>query len=238
MSDRLKRISYSILLDPLNIPADRFASKVLHEWADKITSLASSAESSLEIHDAKAIHKQVYLSGMFLHLLNPELSSRLSIQLTDEQITVETLLAALESLGLHDSTASQTTGTGMLNADSLAKMEEALTEHIKLESQLTREQLNEQHEQSSDARDDTIADIVLATKGQNDHLIDIVKSQATQLTDLKSLVQAQTQLIQSLSLTSSSSTVTKPANSDEKTPVIDLNERLAHVQKIKKKGIF
>ncbi len=238
MSDRLKRISYSILLDPLNVPADRFASKVLHEWADKIASLANSGDSGIEMHDAKAIHKQVYLSGMFLHLLSPELSSRLGTQLTEDQVTVETLQATLENLGLHDSTASPTTGAGMLNADSLNRMEDALTEHIKLESQLTREQIIEQHEQSSDARDDTIADIVLATKGQNDHLIDIVKSQATQLTELKNLVKAQTQLIQSLSLTSSSSSDSKTAKSEEKTPVIDLNERLAHVQKIKKKGIF
>ncbi|MCK6262016.1 hypothetical protein KP803_01860 [Vibrio sp. ZSDE26] len=249
MSDRLKRkrISYSILLDPQNNAADLYASKVLHQWAEKLTelTLASENKDSHALHEARNVHKHVYLSGLFLYLINPELSQRLSAQLTENQISEFTLTTTLQGLGYGslNQQAEINHETFESQFESLAK---TISDQISKESALTREgfdslaiQRNSDSSEHIQTQTRVDSDIIMATKGQNDHLIELIQDQNREIEQLKSMLVKQGTLIDLLSKDSAGFAEKKlqGANS-EKSPVIDLNERLAHVQKVKKKGIF
>ncbi|WP_295899387.1 hypothetical protein [uncultured Vibrio sp.] len=247
MSDRLKRkrISYSILLDPQNNAADLYASKVLHQWAERLTKLSIESESddSLALHEARNIHKNVYLSGLFLHLMNPELSQQLSAQLTESQISEFTLVKTLQGTGyLQADNAHKQQHNEVL--DKIQALEKAVARQVTQESDKTRELLNVIAETSTKPEEiaglNVDSEIIMATKGQNDHLIELVNSQAKELADLKSMLANQSQLIQSLTqrVANGQVSVAQPQYGDDNSPVIDLNERLAHVQRAKKKGIF
>ncbi|MGF1720360.1 hypothetical protein L4D20_10025 [Vibrio kyushuensis] len=245
MSDRLKRISYSIHLDPLNNPADLYASKVLHQLADKQKKLCSDSieDSGLALHEAKNVHKNIYLSGLFLHLLNPELSQHLSAQLTEQQITGFTLEKTLQGLGYNLSNQDLESHDA-LNAERFETLATTICNRVAKEAALTREHVASIPESSTKGNVDNISnidsDIIMATKGQNDHLIDMVNAQAKELTELKKMASDQHQLISSLtkSISSGQTQNLKKTVEEESFPVIDLNERLAHVQRVKKKGLF
>ncbi|MGF1684186.1 hypothetical protein [Photobacterium minamisatsumaniensis] len=241
MSNRLKRISYSIFLDPLNNPADLYASKVLHQWAEELTRLnaATGNENSVALHNATHVHKQVYLSGLFLHLLNPELSQQLSAQLTEAQVTEFTLGNTLKGLG-YNSASSDSAAGNAAQAELFEMLKNSICQQVKDESALTREQLGSAPVSSLLIETENVigavSDAMSTTAEQNSQLINMIDSQAKELAELKTMLASQQTLIRNLS----KNTVGTKANSvqEEAEPVIDLNERLAHVQKIKKKGIF
>ncbi|WP_087017112.1 hypothetical protein [Thaumasiovibrio subtropicus] len=221
MASRLKRISYSIFLDPLNNPSDLYASQIMHQWA-KARQAPSSNQSTLEKHNAIHVHKQVYLSGLFLHLLSPEMTQRLSLQLTEEQITPDTLFNTLEGAGL----------------EPLRLMESDKSEgHDTLLSRIGA--LLERQRQDTDAHFDGIVskisdslDTRLGKTAERDcrQLVQQLDKQTSEIAELKKTVN---ELKAALSEGSS----VKPQRKETQV-VDDLNTRLKHVQKLKKKGIF
>ncbi|WP_413113551.1 hypothetical protein [Thaumasiovibrio sp. DFM-14] len=254
MANRLKRVSYSIFLDPLNNPADLYASKVMHQWAEERRKLSAMDESSLALHNAIHVHKQVYLSGLFLHLLNPELSQQLSAQLTESQISEFTLSKTLQGLGLESNDVGsvakdeQSLGQATLNA-----LQTAITAQVREEALLTREAFTAQsttpvNNVDSSVDSKAIAESVVEQLSgtnnlltqQNSRLLGMVESQAKELDALKKMLVAQQASIQALASGTGIANVKEGASTAEEivSPVSDLNERLASVQKIKKKGIF
>ena len=222
MAERLKRINYSIYLDPLNNPADLYASKVLHQWADDFSRLKaeSAEENGLALINARNVQKQVYLSGLFLHLLSPELSQQLSLQVTEAQVSASTLERTLNGLGLLvEGSDSKSTQPGQ--HDLLQAIKDSIVEQVQAEASHTREHLSSQRQHP-----------------EQTELLKRVEEQSQELAELKKLLTAQTELIRKLSSDNVRSPAGQPANIQQDTPVVDLNERLAHVQKIKKKGIF
>ncbi|MGF1733944.1 hypothetical protein [Photobacterium satsumensis] len=222
MAERLKRINYSIYLDPLNNPADLYASKVLHQWADDFSRLKaeSAEENGLALLNARSVQKQVYLSGLFLHLLSPELSQQLSLQVTEAQVSASTLERTLYGLGL----LAEDSGSGdslQEQHDLLENIKASIVGHIQAEASNTREQLSSQTQQIQQAE-----------------LLKRVEGQAQEIAELKRLLTAQTELIRKLPSGEAMAQRGQSTQEQDETPVVDLNERLAHVQKIKKKGIF
>lgn len=219
MAERLKRINYSIYLDPLNNPADLYASKVLHQWADDFSRLKaeSGEENGLALLNARSVQKQVYLSGLFLHLLSPELSQQLSLQVTEAQVSASTLERTLYGLGL---LAEDSASEDSLQEQHglLEDLKASIVGHIQAEASHTREQLSSQTQQAE--------------------LLKRVEGQAQEIAELKRLLTAQTELIRKLPSGGAVARQGQSTQEQDDTPVVDLNERLAHVQKIKKKGIF
>ena len=236
MADRLKRITYSIYLDPLNNPADLYVSKVLHQWADDFSRLkaGSGEENCLALLNARNVQKQVYLSGLFMHLLNPELSQQLSLQVTETQVSEFTLEKTLQGLGYNFNNPQPE----LLLADQsvlLEALKASICEQVTAEAERTREHISSSSASPTVAETDGIDGAVESLHEQNAKLVSMIQSQSQQIAELKELLASQTELIRTLSKGSLNIKVEQP---DDDGPVIDLNERLAHVQKIKKKGIF
>ena len=226
MADRLKRINYSIYLDPLNNPADLYASKILHQWADDFSRLKAESpeENGLALINARNVQKQVYLSGLFLHLLSPELSQQLSLQVTESQVSTSTLERTLKGLSLlaneFEPEASQHAQSEMLQV-----IKASIVEHIQSEASHTRELLSQK--QASQVQQPT-----------QPELLKRIEEQSQEIAELKRLLTAQTEMIRNLPNGSVGAQQGRSTQEKNETPVVDLNERLAHVQKIKKKGIF
>ncbi|KHT58072.1 hypothetical protein RJ45_25900 [Photobacterium gaetbulicola] len=252
MADRLKRINYSIYLDPVNNPADLYASKVLHQWADDFAKLKSESgnEHSLALLNARNVQKQVYLSGLFMHLLSPDLSQQLSMQLTEAQVSEFTLEKTLQGLG-YLATNTEQANNQQTQSELLEALKASIFEQVKTEAERTREHLSAamsstlatEAEKGSaastvEAMTAAVSDAVEGHHEQNARLVKLAERQSQEIAELKQMLAAQSELIGKLSKDGISSKVGLSNQEQGETPVVDLNERLAHVQKIKKKGIF
>ncbi|PSU34045.1 hypothetical protein [Photobacterium lutimaris] len=239
MAERLKRINYSIYLDPLNNPADLYASKVLHQWADDFTRLKaeSGEESGLALLNARNVQKQVYLSGLFMHLLSPELSQQLSLQVTESQVSEFTLEKTLHGLGFLV-TKSEPKVSLQAQSELLEVLKASIGEQLRAEAELTRDHISSSISSAAaekPASGDAGMGGVDGIYEQNEKLVSMLELQSKQIAELKQKLVSQAALIRAIP-TGNIGSQSVSTNNDS--PVVDLNERLAHVQKIKKKGIF
>lgn len=100
MSSQLKRVNYSIYLNPVNSLSDRYAVGVMQKWVNERKSMLDNPDAGMDLHNSLHMHKNIYLSGMFLHLLSPALSAGLSTCLGDDTIKMATLKQQLDACGL------------------------------------------------------------------------------------------------------------------------------------------
>ncbi len=96
MNKRFKRVSLAIYLDPLQSIPDSFAYNTFIGWSKKRKELAADATAAMELHQLVHIHKDIYMSGMFLHCLKPELATSFAAALSNDAITEESLLDILK----------------------------------------------------------------------------------------------------------------------------------------------
>ncbi|MGF1757505.1 hypothetical protein L4D76_06075 [Photobacterium sagamiensis] len=99
-NSQLKRVNYSIYLDPVNSNTDRYAVGVMQNWAKERKDMMSDPSASVALHYSLHMHKNIYLSGMFLYLLSPVISNGLAGSLSEDNIKMETLKQQLENCGL------------------------------------------------------------------------------------------------------------------------------------------
>ncbi len=97
MSSRFKKVALAIYLDPAQDGPDSFAYNTMVGWAQKRKEYASDPNASLELHQLMHIHKPIYLSGLYLHSLKPELAESLALSLTDDSINEESLIRVLRT---------------------------------------------------------------------------------------------------------------------------------------------
>ncbi len=96
MNKRFKRVSLAIYLDPLQSIPDSFAYNTFIGWSKKRKELAADATAAMELHQLVHIHKDIYMSGMFLHCLKPELATSFAMALSNDSITEQSLLDILK----------------------------------------------------------------------------------------------------------------------------------------------
>ncbi|WP_165311066.1 hypothetical protein [Vibrio ziniensis] len=96
MNKRFKRVSLAIYLDPLQSIPDSFAYNTFIGWSKKRKELAADATAAMELHQLVHIHKDIYMSGMFLHCLKPELATSFAAALSNDSITEQSLLDILK----------------------------------------------------------------------------------------------------------------------------------------------
>lgn len=105
-----KRLPLQLVLNPVSSDSDRYAIRALQSWfrqAKQDHSVKSELSAAV-----KSFHRDVYLSGLFLYLLNPRLARNLANQVKEDQISFDTLSFQLQSCGfdLEKNTASSGTG--------------------------------------------------------------------------------------------------------------------------------
>ncbi len=96
MNKRFKRVSLAIYLDPLQSIPDSFAYNTFIGWSKKRKELAADSTAAMELHQLVHIHKDIYMSGMFLHCLKPELATSFAAALSNDSITEQSLLDILK----------------------------------------------------------------------------------------------------------------------------------------------
>ncbi|MGY3864770.1 hypothetical protein [Aeromonas bivalvium] len=99
MSSQLKRMTFSIYMDPGALESDRYAVGVLQNWYQRARKIQDGSE---EFDFSKSrFHKDIYLSGMFLYVLAPNLCKAIANALGPEQVSLTTLRHAFASCGFH-----------------------------------------------------------------------------------------------------------------------------------------
>ncbi len=242
MANRLKRVSYSIFLDPLNNPADLYASKVMHQWATERQELESS-DDALARHNAIHIHKQIYLSGLFLHLLSPDVTQRLSAQLTEDQVSEFTLHNTLSGLGLDNSSAYAESDNEGVNSHTVVKALSAMLDERDTQQQnalselFERMQSNAPDTASFSESSETIASELAGQNKALEQQNQLMMAQTRELNQLKDQIARLERQLAKATL-SSVQTGDEPKVEKEQSMVANLEDRIANVQRLKKKGIF
>lgn len=97
-SGQMRRVNLSLHLSPEASRADQRAMMQLKTWHEAVQQAGSGVtEANMEI---RRFHRHVYLAGLQLHLLKPQLCSRIAESLGRESLTLESLCAELQHDGL------------------------------------------------------------------------------------------------------------------------------------------
>lgn len=112
MSSQLKRMTFSIYMDPGALESDRYAAGVLQSWYQRARKIQDGVE---EFDFSKSrFHKDIYLSGMFMYVLAPSLCKAVANAFGPEQVSLATLRHAFASCGFD---LGQGVGTPALTDD-------------------------------------------------------------------------------------------------------------------------
>lgn len=223
MSKRFKKIALAIYLDPAQKGPDSFTYETMVKWSQKRKEYASDPNASIELHQLIHIHKDIYLSGLYLHQLKPELAKSLALSLSNESIN-ETVL--FDTLKAHQIIKHEPTTVDL--EELHASINAAISTHLNPEGFKPNER--ERGYVDSDSLSQNI-----------EHLLTNKLSEQSQLiTELKQVVSKQTALINQLinQNAQSSQVAVSPEGNEENNSVQVIENRLANVQKIKKKGVF
>ncbi|WP_421199779.1 hypothetical protein [Aeromonas enteropelogenes] len=97
MSSQLKRMTFSIYMDPGALESDRYAVGVLQNWYQRARKIQDGSEA-FDFSKSR-FHKDIYLSGMFMYVLSPNLCKVIANALGPEQVSITTLRHAFASCG-------------------------------------------------------------------------------------------------------------------------------------------
>lgn len=90
---QIRRVNLSLHLTPEQSHADLRAMQQLQQWHQSVNQSASVDDSNMEI---RAFHRDVYLAGLQLFLMDPALCHHVAESLGRENLTLETLLSELQ----------------------------------------------------------------------------------------------------------------------------------------------
>lgn len=106
-SGQMRRVNLSLYLSPEASRADQRAMMQLKSWHESVQQAESDVtEANMEI---RRFHRHVYLAGLQLHFLKPQLCSRIAESLGREALTLEILCEELQNDGLLPGVAPETT---------------------------------------------------------------------------------------------------------------------------------
>ncbi|PSW12169.1 hypothetical protein C9I98_23555 [Photobacterium sanctipauli] len=259
MTNQLKRVNCSLFLDPVNSPADRYAVGIMQRWVEERKELVSNPSAGTALHRNLHMHKDIYLSGLFLHLLSPALTSQLAEVLSESNVNTAMLAQKLKQCGLvlpSEAAAEPVQPaplelspqilelTSDLKSELAAVKQEVqhgvgqMMSQVELQAQAERQA---QADAQAQAQQPAALDPALLQETLASLKADIAaelkqQSQAAEIAELKAMISAQSQLIRSLQHNQSQAANTAPAK--DKAPEVNLSEQIASVQKIKKKGLF
>ncbi|WP_421207810.1 hypothetical protein [Aeromonas enteropelogenes] len=249
MSSQLKRMTFSIYMDPGALESDRYAVGVLQNWYQRARKIQDGSE---EFDFSKSrFHKDIYLSGMFMYVLAPNLCKAIANALGPEQVSMTTLRHAFASCGFSlgaEDTPSSDTLIDEIVARLAPRLEQgdnrALADEIvsRLGEQQPTELWDELRQGLPAPLDhDQLAEAIagkLPAAGTEPDLAPLASSiqlLSRQLEEQSRLIREQHRLIQRLaSAPARQSTATEAPE-----PLVeDLSSQVASMKKVKAKGIF
>ena len=216
MSNRqIRRVNLSLHLSPERSRADLRAMLQLKKWYGAVQRDGSDVnDANMEI---RQFHRNIYLSGLQLHLLNPQLCSHVAESLSREGLSLESLCAELQESNLLP--VALMTGDGDAEKEKdfseqqLAQMCTLMAQTLQKQQVAAAPSDNTQHEETAKLREE--------------------------VAQLKVLLEQQHLLLQQLRVTGRTSAAepAKSVNAEE----VDLSTVDAPTQKMSKvrqKGIF
>ncbi|WP_154181010.1 hypothetical protein [Vibrio furnissii] len=225
MSNRFKRVSFALYLDPKQSSADNFAFNTMLGWSKKRQELAADATAAMELHQLVHIHKHIYLSGLYLHTLKPELAMSLASALSTESINTQSLL---DMLKLHQ-----------IEPQSAAGLDEAMCQTLadKVAASVQAQLSAAAPSAMSDGVASVLAQVQRLEETLTSHTTPVSSAEGEQVQELKRLIVKQSQLIHQLigSLKQGAVVGQESSNDASAEPV---EARLERVQKIRQKGVF
>ena len=122
-----RKLNLALYLNPETSEADRFAVGALRDWYDK-AKRSHTDRTSLEMV-VRLFHRDIYLAGLYVHLLNPRLSRSLSVALDSENLTATAFWRQLHACGLSDDGSEASTAEEALFSPSqLTQLQQLLAE--------------------------------------------------------------------------------------------------------------
>ncbi len=102
-----KKLNLALYLNPETSEADRYAVGALQQWYDK-AKRSHNSNQDLEMV-VRLFHRDIYLAGLYLHLLSPRLCKGIGSALDHHNINLVTLHKLLQASGLelHSAAAEQ-----------------------------------------------------------------------------------------------------------------------------------
>lgn len=218
MSNQVREILFSLQLDP-ELESDRQALAALKQWYQR-AKVINSDNDSFDFF-ALRLHKNIYLSGLFLCLLEPRLVKFFSQHLQAQNLTPEFLRQALAEHRLIAADGASAADASHFAPDELA---------TRIADQLSP-LLNGKGE-------------ALSTNEQNAQLQAQVSMLSEQLKEQRSLLQQQARLLDSLTRSGVQGHA-EPGNVHAMAPAVpgepqlhDLSATAAKVRKVREKGVF
>lgn len=248
MSSQLKRMTFSIYMDPGALESDRYAVGVLQNWYQRARKIQDSSE---EFDFSRSrFHKDIYLSGMFMYVLAPNLCKAIANALGPEQVSMTTLRHAFASCGfnLGELAGDAQPAADVMIDEIVARLGQrdttSLVDEIvsRLGEQQPAEMWDELRQGLPAALDhDQLAEAIagkLPSAGAEQDLAPLASSiqlLSRQLEEQSRLIREQHRLIQRLA----SAPARQNAVGTEAEPLIeDLSSQVANMKKVKAKGIF
>lgn len=252
MSSQLKRMTFSIYMDPGALESDRYAVGVLQNWYQRARKIQDGAE---EFDFSKSrFHKDIYLSGMFMYVLAPNLCKAIANALGPEQVSLTTLRHAFASCGFNlgeGSSAAPAAADVMIDqivarllpqlgqGDNASLVDEIVS---RLGEQQPTELWDELRQGLPTALDhDQLAEAIagkLPSAAVEQDLAPLqisIQQLSRQLEEQSRLIREQHRLIQRLA----SAPGRQVTTAGEAEPLIeDLSSQVANMKKVKAKGIF
>ena len=204
-----RKLNLALYLNPETSEADRFAVGALREWYDK-AKRSHPDRTSLEMV-VRLFHRDIYLAGLYVHLLNPRLSRSLSVALDSENLTSTAFWRQLHACGLSDDGSEASTAEETLFSPSqLTQLQQLLAEQ-------------NAH--------------IVAVQQELQQLRQLADNQARQLKRLQG--QPQSSGSQGAGAQGSGTQISESkGTSFESTELSDLMPPTAQLKKIKQKGLF
>ncbi|HFK5799502.1 TPA: hypothetical protein ACG0L7_003383 [Enterobacter hormaechei subsp. oharae] len=101
---QIRRVNLSLHLTPEQSRADLRAMQQLQEWHQSVAPSASVDDANMTI---RAFHRDVYLAGLQLFLMDPALCHHVAEALGRENLTLEALLGELQPQAQRDEPSAQ-----------------------------------------------------------------------------------------------------------------------------------
>ena len=122
-----RKLNLALYLNPETSEADRFAVGALREGYDK-AKRSHTDRTSLEMV-VRLFDRDIYLAGLYIHLLNPRLSRSLSVALDSENLPATAFWRQLHACGLSDDGSEASTAEEALFSPSqLTQLQQLLAE--------------------------------------------------------------------------------------------------------------
>ncbi|EMD1178639.1 hypothetical protein VP758_005270 [Vibrio harveyi] len=235
MSNQHKRVNFSIYLDPVNSASDRFAMGTLRKWVEERKELTTNPTSGWELHHRLHMHKDIYLSGMFLYLLSPKLCELLATSLSNETNNIDMLSMQMQACGfslerdrklfIEDEILTPILDKVNPILDELGDLKHYLSETMSIVNQENRSGIDDlQHLLEK------LSELSLKMEKNIDINCDN-NTINTDILELKSMLITQSQILNNIS---SNNMAEKRIHPQEK----ELSDRIAAVKKLKKRGLF